>query len=223
MHRIFEFLSGDDLDELDKLLDAGTFSDGLKTAGGAGQSIKSNVQLDVKDPNGPVANALVHRALMKSEEFKSYAYPYKVSDISFSRYLTGMKYGEHTDNPVNWGAKQVIRSDLSFTIFLSSADEYEGGELVANVLGDEQSIKLNRGDMVIYPSGLLHRVNEVKSGCRKTAIGWLQSLIPQQERREIIRSIYNVRNEILVNSGRSKHFMCLDFACANLQRMWTKI
>lgn len=223
MFRISGLLSDTDLDELDRLLEQGNFSDGAFSAGGAGQGIKSNIQLDPQDPTGPLASQLIHRALAQSEEFKAYAMPLKISDITFSRYSQGMKYGEHTDNAINWGPRQVIRSDISFTIFLAPPDEYTGGELIDDVLGDEVSVKYDRGDMVIYPSGLIHRVNEVTGGCRRVALGWLQSTVPQQERREIIHAIYRVRNEILVESGRTKHFMLLDFAFSNLQRMWARV
>lgn len=223
MFRISGLLSGKDLDELDRLLDQGSFINGLTSAGGAGQGIKSNIQLSPQDPNGPAANQLVHRVLAQSEEFKSYAMPLKISDITFSRYTQGMSYGDHTDNAINWGPRQVIRSDMSFTIFLSPPDEYKGGELIANVLGDEVSVKYDRGDMVIYPSGLIHRVNEVSGGCRRVALGWLQSTIPQQDRREVLQAVLQVRNEVLVKSGRTKHFMMLDFVFTNLQRFWSRV
>lgn len=223
MFRIRGILSSTELDELDRLLGPGNFTDGGITAGGAGQSIKSNIQLDPQDPNGPEANQLVQRVLMQSEEFKAYAFPLKVSGITFSRYMKGMKYGDHTDNALNWSPRQVIRSDLSFTIFLSSPDEYEGGELIAHVLGDELSVKFDRGDMVLYPSALVHRVNEVTSGCRSAAVGWLQSTIPQQQHRELVHAVYQVRNEILTSAGRTKQFMLLDFVCTNLQRMWSQV
>jgi len=223
MFRIRNVLSGKELDILDQLLEHGKFSDGLKTAGGAGQSIKSNIQLEFSDPNGAKANDLVQNILMKNEDFKAYAMPLKVSPVTFSRYMKGMKYGDHTDVALNWGQQQVIRNDMSFTIFLSRPEEYEGGELIANVLEDELSVKYDRGDMVLYPSGLIHRVNEVTSGCRRVVLGWLQSTIPDQGHREIIHAIYRVRNEILHSSGRTRHFMLLDFALTNLQRIWLRI
>lgn len=168
-------------------------------------------------------NDLVQRILAESPEFRAYAMPFKISPITFSRYESGMKYGDHTDKAVNWGHHGVIRSDLSFTIFLSPPDEYEGGELVANVLGSEEQVKFDRGDMVIYPSGLRHRVNEVTGGCRRVALGWLQSTVRSQEQREVILAIYNVMNDVLESSGRTEHFNQLAFAHANLMRMWTSV
>ena len=223
MHKIGGILSGNDLQELDRLLTNGSFVDGLSSVGTRGQEIKSNLQLDAQDPNGPLANQLVQRVLAENPEFGAYAMPFKISPVTFSRYESGMKYGDHTDKPVNWSRHGVIRSDLSFTIFLSPPDEYEGGELVADVLGSEEQVKFDRGDMVIYPSGLRHRVNEVTGGCRRVALGWLQSTVRSQEQREVIQSIYNVMNDVLESSGRTEHFNQLAFAHANLLRMWTDV
>jgi len=223
MFRIRSILSSNELNDLDQLLEQGKFGDGAKTAGGAGQAIKSNLQLEPGDGIGIKANQMMQNILTKSEEFKAYSMPLRISPITFSRYTKGMEYGDHTDNAVNWAGQQFIRSDLSFTIFLSSPDEYEGGELIANVFGSELAVKYDRGDMVIYPSGLTHRVNAVTSGCRRVALGWLQSTVPQQERREIIHAIFQARNEILTSSGRTKSFMLLDFAFTNLHRMWLRV
>jgi PKHD-type hydroxylase len=223
MFRIRGFFSENELKELDQLLEKGKYVSGRATAGVAGLSIKSNLQIESMDPFGSQANQLVHQKLLQNEEFKAYAMPLKVSGITFSRYSSGMKYGDHCDNALNIGPQQVIRSDLSFTIFLSSPDEYEGGELVTRILNDENFVKYDRGDMVLYPSGLPHRVEEVTSGCRRVAIGWLQSTIPQQEHREILHAIFKVRNEILTSSGRSEHFIQLDFALMNLLRIWSHV
>jgi PKHD-type hydroxylase len=223
MYRIRGILSDENLKKLDSLLGQGSFTDGFSTVGTPGRGIKTNLQLDMQDPNGPIANQLIQGVLTQSEEFKAYAMPLKVSDITFSRYESQMNYGDHTDNPVNWDHRQVIRSDLSFTIFLSSPDEYEGGELIASVFGSEISVKYDRGDMVIYPSGVLHRVNEITGGCRRAAVGWLQSTIRDQEQREVVRAIYQAKNEILKSSGRTPQYVKLAFAYTNLVRMWTLV
>ena len=223
MHRISGLLTPEQLDQLDELLDRAAYADGRATAGGAGQSIKSNLQVQSMDQFGSQANQLVLQALQQHEEFKMYALPLKITNITFARYTEGMSYGNHTDNALNWTPQQVIRSDLSFTIFLSDPDDYEGGELVANLHGEELAIKYGRGDMVIYPSGLPHHVNEVSSGVRQVAIGWAQSTILEQDHREILHAVYSTRNEILVREGRSEHFLRLDFAYSNLMRLWSRV
>jgi PKHD-type hydroxylase len=221
--RIRGVLSGTELDEIDRLLEGGNFIDGRASAGFAGQTIKSNLEMDPQDPNGAAAGEIVQAALRKNKEFIDYAMPIKISGILFNRYLKGMKYEDHNDNVVNLCPPQVLRNDMSFTLFLSSPDEYEGGELMISVLDNEMPAKYDRGDMVVYPSGLIHRVNEVMSGGRTAAVGMLQSSIPQQDRRELVNAVRQVRNDILETAGRTKNLKLMEFVLTNLQRMWIQL
>ena len=223
MLRIRGIVSSKELEEIDQLLLGGKYIDGKATAGFAGQTIKANLELSPEDPNGAAASEIVHRAMRQNPEFMGYAMPFKISGILYNQYQEGMRYDNHNDNVVNWGPQIIIRNDLSFTIFLSSPDEYDGGELVANVLGQEVSVKYERGDMIIYPSGLIHRVNEVTRGCRRAAAGFLQSTIPQQDRRDLVNEVRKVRNDLLDADGRSENFKRMEHVLTNLQRMWIQV
>jgi PKHD-type hydroxylase len=59
---------------------------------------------------------------------------------------------------------------LSFSIMLN--DDYEEGEFFMN-LGEKFNVPLKRGDMLIFPSFILHGVNPVKTGTRKSLVGWV--------------------------------------------------
>ena len=52
----------------------------------------------------------------------------------FNRYGGGQSFGFHVDNAIRYdrsrGGAEPIRTDLSATLFLSSPEEYDGGELV---------------------------------------------------------------------------------------------
>ena len=61
---------------------------------------------------------------------------------------------------------------VSFMIGLSDVSEYEGGELQLRLGVEDISIKLNRGEIVIIPSFILHRVTTVTRGVRKVITGW---------------------------------------------------
>jgi PKHD-type hydroxylase len=65
---------------------------------------------------------------------------------------------------------QSVRTDYSCTLFLSDRDECEGGELMINIGDREISYKLNAGEAIIYPTGIPHRVNTVKSGKRRVCV-----------------------------------------------------
>ena len=47
-------------------------------------------------------------------------------------------------------------------------------------------VKGNAGQVVVYPTGLLHRVTPVTSGRRVCFIGWIKSNVPVQEDRDAL-------------------------------------
>ena len=96
--------------------------------------------------------------------------PKNVHGTIFSKSTEG-RYGRHIDNVYMSSG----RADLSFTIFLSSKDNYEGGELIIEDFNSEEKIKLDAGEIIIYPSTYLHSVEEVSNGERLVFIGWIES------------------------------------------------
>lgn len=60
---------------------------------------------------------------------------------------------------------------LSFSIMLN--DDYEEGDFYTKTGVDKLQIKMNKGDMLVFPSFILHGVNRVKSGVRKSLVGWV--------------------------------------------------
>jgi len=91
----------------------------------------------------------------------------------FSKMNVGDYYRVHQDRP--------DIGDYSTTIFLSSPDNYVGGELD---LGDEK-VKLERGHAVTYETGKSHCVNEVESGERIVAVFWTHSNIGDKVVRDV--------------------------------------
>lgn len=63
---------------------------------------------------------------------------------------------------------------LSFVLQLSSADDYEGGNLqLMDDSGETYFAPRARGCMILFDSRALHRVTKVKSGYRKSLVGWV--------------------------------------------------
>lgn len=92
------------------------------------------------------------------------------SSIQYSQYGPGGHYTWHTD--VSPPDKPLRK--LSFTLQLSNEEEYEGGELQF-ITPDRQmfSAPKERGTLISFKSDLLHRVRPVKSGMRKSIVGWV--------------------------------------------------
>ena len=67
---------------------------------------------------------------------------------------------------------ELVRK-LSFVLQLSDYDEYEGGNLqLLDESGKSYFAPRNRGTMILFDSRTQHRVLPVKSGIRKSIVGW---------------------------------------------------
>lgn len=216
------FLTRARLDELNELLGKIPFEPGQSTGGMAGALIKNNLQADARHAEYVNANALVVQTMFSTPALYSWAQVSKVTPVRFARYGAGMAYGDHVDAAVHPLSNMVVRTDISFTIFLSGPEDYEGGELVLNVLGVDQVIKGNAGDIVLYPTGITHRVNAVRSGWRKVAIGWIQSLVPNHEHRDILYKLLRARDSLLATTGRSLEFELVNDSYENLLRLFVQ-
>ena len=125
-----------------------------------------------------------------------------------------MKYGRHIDNVYMSSG----RADLSFTIFLSSKDQYEGGALTIVDFNSEEKFKLNAGEIIIYPSTYLHSVEEVIEGERLVFIGWIESYIKSIEEREYLFDLDAAARSLLAKYGRSEEVDLIFKSYSNLLR-----
>ena len=98
---------------------------------------------------------------------------------------------------------QGMRTDVSFTLFLSDPDNYDGGELVIETSAGEQPFKLPAGSMIVYPSTTLHRVAPVQHGTRVAAVGWARSFVRNAEQREILFDLETARRDLFEREGKS--------------------
>lgn len=120
------------------------------------------------------------------------------------------------------GSSSFFRSDISFTLFLNSPSEYEGGELILEEMNGERSFKLEAGSLILYPSYTLHRVETVTSGVRKVAVGWVQSLVRDALNREILFELDTVRRSLFYKEGKTTEFDLLSKCHANLLRQFAE-
>jgi len=215
IHRV---LDASQLAGLTPLLEAGTYRDGRETAGWHARLAKDNQQADPNDAGLRAAAELVGERLLQHELFALAVRPKRLAPVMISRYAAGKSYGSHTDDAMMGG----LRSDVSFTVFLSGTSDYEGGELVLERPEGEQSFKLEAGDAVVYPSTSLHRVNRVESGTRLVAVGWAQSLVRRADQRELLFDLDTARRSLFAREGKSAEFDLLSKCVSNLLRDWAE-
>lgn len=191
------------------------FEDGRRTAGRYAEGVKNNEQAADTAAREAVF-AKVRKALNGNEVFLSAARPRRFARMLVSRYLPGMEYGAHVDDPIMKGS----RTDLSFTLFLSDPDSYEGGGLILQDQLEERLIRLDPGDMILYPTSALHRVEPVTRGTRFAVVGWVTSWVRSAEQRDVLHDLDIVARSLFEAGGRGAEFDRLLKAKSNLYRMW---
>jgi len=61
---------------------------------------------------------------------------------------------------------------ISFSVGLSNINDYDGGDFMIKIDRNEKVFKLDRGDVIAFPSWMLHKVSPVTRGMRRTLVGW---------------------------------------------------
>ena len=112
--------------------------------------------------------------------------------MQYTQYNPGQFYGWHNDSglschykPVTVGNRMEGRAQdfveentelvrkLSFVLQLSDPDDYEGGNLqLLDETGKSYFAPRKRGTIILFDSRTQHRVLPVKSGIRKSIVGW---------------------------------------------------
>ena len=153
--------------------------DGAVTAGEQSRQVKNNAQVREGSAVAVELGDLILDALGRSPLFVSAALTLKTFPPLFNRYQGGQAFGAHIDNAIRpvRGTPVKVRTDLSCTLFLTEPEDYDGGELVIEGAFGVQEVKLEAGDMVLYPGSSLHQVTPVTRGARTSAFFWVQSMV----------------------------------------------
>ena len=215
MLAIADILSTSELTDAVAALGRSHFADGRVSAGWSARGVKNNKQADDNAALSALREMLLER-LLQNATFSFAARPKRIIGPLFSRYRAGNTYGEHIDEPIMDG----VRSDVSFTLFLSPPENYIGGELVIVTTAGEDAIKLPAGCAFVYPATTLHKVMPVTDGERLAAVGWVRSYIRSVEHREILFDLEMARREMFERHGRSAAFERVSKSAANLMRLW---
>lgn len=197
--------------------------DGRETAGSVARQVKRNEQAAMNSPAGRALQDELSQLIADNIVLKAAAQPRRFSPVIISRTGVGGKYGAHVDNALMGRGAQRLRTDLSFTLFLTPPGEYEGGELVIHAAGMTQELKGEAGNLVLYPSGSIHEVKPVTKGTRIVCIGWIESTVADPAQREMLFDLENLRTALRQQlPAQSAELLTLDKTIANLLRMWAR-
>ena len=221
--RIPSVLTASQLDAVSKLLAGGNFVDGKLSAGVAAKRVKHNQELDKDAQQLDMLNNIVMNSLVQHPVYRGGALPLHVAAPFYARYAAGMSYGAHLDDPVMGSDGVLYRSDIAVTIFLNSPENYDGGELVIRTSFGNNEVKMPAGDAVVYPSSSLHHVNPVTRGERLVAVTWVQSLVRDPAKRELLYELNRAREKMLRAIPDAEETTQVNTAYMNLVRMWGEI
>jgi PKHD-type hydroxylase len=219
MHTIIaDVLDAAEIDAARNVLRGTEFVDGRATAGWHAKLVKNNLQASSIDKAVVQLRESLAAKIAANPLFRLVARPKSLSPLILSRYEPGMAYGSHVDDALMNG----VRTDVSFTLFLSDLDTYDGGALVIETSGGEEDVRLPAGSLVAYPSTTLHRVAEVTRGARLAAVGWARSFVRDPAKRQLLFDLDTARQSLFQRHGKTAEFDLLSKTSANLLRMWAE-
>ena len=226
LFHIQKVLDAEQLLHCRQLLDKAQWADGKVTAGTQAAKVKNNRQLPEDGPEARELRALVLEALSKSALFFTAALPKRIYPPLFNRYGgEANAFGNHVDNAIRThpASVQHVRTDMSFTLFLAEPDEYDGGELVIEDGFAGRPVKLPAGDLILYPSYSVHRVEPVTRGIRLACFSWLESMVREPQQRELLFEL-----DMSILAQRERHgdddvSVRLTSCYHNLMRMWANV
>ena len=190
------------------------FRDGRETAGTWEGHRKHNAQAEQGSIRS-VCDAVMNE-IMLDKRLREWALPHEAVQPILNRYRVGDAYGLHEDSPLQSG----IRSDLSYTLFLSDPHTYQGGELVLGTGDASVRIKLPARALVCYASGTPHQVTRVADGERLALVGWMRSIVRDPAKRQILRDLKETTDALAGRDDTREPVARLSRVYGGLLRRW---
>ena len=220
MLRLEGLLNSAQIAEVRSIVEKAHFIDGA-VSGKA--SLKKNLQVERKGPEFDAAIRVIVGALMAREDFKNYALPKQIT-MEFNRYDPGMYYKAHMDSALMGGVRgQPMRTDLSFTVYLTDPATYRGGAFVLQTPYGQERVREPAGKATIYPCTMLHWGAPREVASRWAAIGWIQSMLRDESQRQIMREIDSLKALAVKSFPDSEMQERFDRLHSNLLRYWAEV
>jgi len=220
-----EVLSKQQVAEFRAQLDQADWVDGRATVGAQGALVKRNRQLAVDSPLARALGEIILKSLYSNPLFMAAALPLRTVPPLFNSYEGGEHYGLHVDGAVRLlpGSTLSLRTDVSSTLFLSEPDEYDGGELVVQDTYGSHEVKLPAGDLILYASTSLHKVEPVTRGARVCSFFWTQSMVRDDWQRSMLYELDATIQQLRGQVGDNEQVLSLTGHYHNLLRQWSQV
>lgn len=198
--------------------------DGRATVGDQGVKVRNNRQLAEFTPLSNELGQIVLEALARNPLFFSAALPLRTCPPMFNNYAGGGTYGNHVDGSMRRMSPngQWLRTDVSSILLLSDPNEYEGGELVVEDTYGTHEVKLPAGDLIVYPSTSIHRVEPVTRGARICSFSWSQSMVRDDMKRCMLFDLDRNIQALRARLGDCDELVGVTSHYHNLLRQWSE-
>ena len=208
-----------------EILNNAEWIDGKLTAGSQAINVKSNLQLSENSEELKILRNIITQALRTNPLFISAALPNHIISPFVNRYENSASYGNHVDNSILYDATvgKNFRTDVSSSLFFTDPDEYEGGEMVIEDTFGLHEVKLPAGDLILYPSTSLHRVEPVTKGVRMVSVMWTQSMVRSAWKRNILFELDNTIQSLRLKYGETQEAVNLSIHYHKLIQEWVEI
>jgi len=220
---INKLLTQADLENIQSLIRNAIWQSGSSSAGAQAREKKANDEMEQQCESWKSINKLVVSKLYAHPTYQSMVLPSKVSAAFISRCNPGMYYGQHIDNPIMGSPNARYRSDVATTVFLSDPETYDGGELSIESRFGHVSVKLPAGSAVVYPASSLHEVTPVTRGERVVCALWAQSMVRDEQQRELLHDLDEVRQALNQSTPNALVTQKTEHVYANLLRLWADV
>lgn len=163
-------------EEIDKIIESGNKEDIFQAEVGSLNNISKNIRnTDISWINSSDEdNEWIFHRLTDVIIFVNNKYFYlditTIQTLQYSIYHEGGLFKDHVDME-NISAMGVRK--LSFSVILTDPEEYEGGELLLKISSKPITTSNKKGNIIFFPSYVLHEVTPVTKGTRKTLVGWV--------------------------------------------------
>lgn len=190
-----------------------------------GVQVKNNRQLSVDHIVARQLGEIILTSLYSNPIFMAAALPLRAVPPLFNSYESGEHYGLHVDVAIRLvpGSNLSLRTDISATLFLSEPNEYAGGELVVQDAYGSHEVKLPAGDLILYPSTSLHKVELVIQGVRTCSFFWIQSMVRDDWQRNMLHELDANIQLLRQKLGDCDEVVALTGHYHNLLHQWSEL
>ncbi len=169
-----DMFADDECDEIIRMANASGFRDAGLVRGRKNSSIRSAkiAWLGEANETAWVLDRLVGTVVSANRQHFGFKLADFAEEVQVALY--DVDDGDHFDWHVDIGSGPIAsKRKLTVVAQLSDKESYMGGELAVNSTGTAQTVSELKGDGVLFPSFLPHRVSKMEAGARYSLTTWV--------------------------------------------------